>query len=315
MASQGLGREHSVQDLIAKSRDKKGKKFVEKLMPIVLVVISLISVLTTIGIVFTLIFETFEFFQRVSITDYLFGTEWLPFSGSEPLFGVLPLVIGTLKIAVIAACVAVPLGIAAAIYLSEYASDKTRRIIKPILEVLAGVPTIVYGFFALTFVTPLLQELIPSLKIFNALSPGIVVGIMILPMIASLSEDAMSSVPNSIRDGALALGATKLEVSLKVVLPAALSGIIASVVLAVSRAIGETMIVSLAGGATPTFDFNVTGSIQTMTAYIVQVSSGDAGYGTTIYYSIYAVGFTLFVFTLIMNLLAQYISKRFREEY
>lgn len=315
MASQGLGREHSVQDLIAKSRDKKGKKFVEKLMPIVLVVISLISVLTTIGIVFTLIFETFEFFQRVSITDYLFGTEWLPFSGSEPLFGVLPLVIGTLKIAVIAACVAVPLGIAAAIYLSEYASDKTRRIIKPILEVLAGVPTIVYGFFALTFVTPLLQELIPSLKIFNALSPGIVVGIMILPMIASLSEDAMSSVPNSIREGALALGATKLEVSLKVVLPAALSGIIASVVLAVSRAIGETMIVSLAGGATPTFDFNVTGSIQTMTAYIVQVSSGDAGYGTTIYYSIYAVGFTLFVFTLIMNLLAQYISKRFREEY
>ncbi|RHW38517.1 phosphate ABC transporter permease subunit PstC [Lysinibacillus yapensis] len=315
MASQGLGREHSVQDLIAKSRDKKGKRFVEKLMPIVLVTIALISVLTTVGILFTLIFETFEFFQRVSITDYLFGTEWLPFSGSEPLFGVLPLVLGTLKIAVIAACVAVPLGIAAAIYLSEYATDKTRRIIKPVLEVLAGVPTIVYGFFALTFVTPMLQELIPSLKIFNALSPGIVVGIMILPMIASLSEDAMSSVPNSIREGALALGATKLEVSLKVVLPAALSGIIASVVLAVSRAIGETMIVSLAGGATPTFDLNVTGSIQTMTAYIVQVSSGDAGYGTTIYYSIYAVGFTLFIFTLIMNLLAQYISKRFREEY
>ncbi|MFC7684702.1 phosphate ABC transporter permease subunit PstC [Ureibacillus sp. GCM10028918] len=315
MASQGLGKEQSIQEMIAQSRNRKGKKFIEKLMPIILIITALISVLTTIGIVFTLIFETFEFFQRVSITDYLFGKEWLPFSGSEPLYGILPLVLGTLKVSVIAACVAVPLGIGAAIYLSEYASDKTRRTIKPILEVLAGVPTIVYGFFALTFVTPLLQELIPSLKIFNALSPGIVVGIMILPMIASLSEDAMSSVPNSIREGALALGATKLEVSIKVVLPAALSGIIASVVLAVSRAIGETMIVSLAGGATPTFDFNVTGSIQTMTAYIVQVSSGDAGYGTTIYYSIYAVGFTLFVFTLIMNLLAQYISKRFREEY
>ncbi|MBD8027750.1 phosphate ABC transporter permease subunit PstC [Ureibacillus sp. Re31] len=315
MASQGLEKKHSIQDMIAQSRNKKGKKFIEKCMPIILVITALISVLTTIGIVMTLIFETFEFFQRVSITDYLFGTEWLPFSGSEPLYGVLPLILGTLKVSVIAACVAVPLGIAVAIYLSEYASDKTRRIIKPILEVLAGVPTIVYGFFALTFVTPILQELIPSLKIFNALSPGIVVGIMILPMIASLSEDAMSSVPNSIREGALALGATKLEVSLKVVLPAALSGIIASVVLAVSRAIGETMIVSLAGGATPTFDMNVTGSIQTMTAYIVQVSSGDAGYGTTIYYSIYAVGFTLFVFTLLMNLLAQFISKRFREEY
>jgi len=315
MASHGLGKEQSIQELIAKSRNKKGKKIIEKLMPIILIITALISVLTTIGIVCTLIFETFEFFQRVSITDYLFGKEWLPFSGSAPVYGVLPLILGTLKVSLIAACVAIPLGIAAAIYLSEYASDKNRRIIKPILEVLAGIPTIVYGFFALTFVTPILQVLIPSLKIFNALSPGIVVGIMILPMIASLSEDAMSSVPNSIREGALALGATKLEVALKVVLPAALSGIIASIVLAISRAIGETMIVSLAGGATPVFDFNVTGSIQTMTAYIVQVSSGDAGYGTTIYYSIYAVGFTLFVFTLIMNLLAQYISKRFREEY
>lgn len=215
----------------------------------------------------------------------------------------------------IAIGVAVPIGLSVAIYLSEYASDKTRKIMKPILEVLAGVPTIVYGFFALTFVTPILQTLIPSLKLFNALSPGIVVGIMILPSIISLSEDAMNSVPNAIREGALALGATKLEVSLKVVLPAALSGIVASIVLGISRAIGETMIVSLAGGATPTFDFNITGSIQTMTAYIVQVSSGDAGYGTTIYYSMYAVGFTLFIFTLLMNLVAQYISKRFREEY
>lgn len=305
----------SVQSMIAASRNKKSKKIIEKLVPIALFLAAAISVLTTFGIVFTLIFETFEFFTRISITDYIFGTEWLPFSGKEPLYGVLPLILGTFKVTLIAILVAVPFGLGAAIYLSEYASDKTRRMIKPILEVLAGVPTIVYGFFALTFVTPLLQQIIPSLKIFNAVSPGIVVGIMILPMIASMSEDAMSSVPNSIREGALGLGSTKFEVAVKVVLPAALSGIVASVVLAVSRAIGETMIVSLAGGSTPTFEFGFTGSIQTMTAYIVQVTTGDAGYGTTIYYSIYAVGFTLFIFTLAMNLLAQYISKRFREEY
>lgn len=305
----------SVQSMIAASRKKKSKKIIEKLVPIVLFLAAALSVLTTFGIIFTLIFETFEFFTRVSITDYIFGKEWLPFSGKEPLYGVLPLILGTFKVTLIAVIVAVPFGLGAAIYLSEYASDKTRRIIKPILEVLAGVPTIVYGFFALTFVTPMLQEIIPSLKIFNALSPGIVIGIMILPMIASMSEDAMSSVPSSIREGALGLGSTKFEVAIKVVLPAALSGIIASVVLAVSRAVGETMIVSLAGGSTPTFEFGFTDSIQTMTAYIVQVSTGDAGYGTTIYYSIYAVGFTLFIFTLAMNLLAQYISKRFREEY
>lgn len=305
----------SVQSMIAASRNRKSKKIIEKLVPIALFLAAALSVLTTFGIVFTLIFETFEFFSRISITDYIFGTEWLPFSGKEPLYGVLPLILGTFKVTFIAILVAVPFGLGAAIYLSEYASDKTRRIVKPILEILAGVPTIVYGFFALTFITPALQEIIPSLKIFNAVSPGIVVGIMILPMIASMSEDAMSSVPNSIREGALGLGSTKFEVAIKVVLPAALSGIVASVVLAVSRAIGETMIVSLAGGSTPTFEFGFTDSIQTMTAYIVQVSTGDAGYGTTIYYSIYAVGFTLFIFTLAMNLLAQYISKRFREEY
>ena len=305
----------SVQQMIADTQGKGMKRLIEKLMPILLFTAATLSVLTTFAIVFTLIFETFEFFQRVSITDYLFGTEWLPFSSKEPMFGILPLIVGTLKVTFIAIIVAVPLGIASAVYLSEYASDNARRVIKPILEVLAGVPTIVYGFFALTFVTPVLQQLIPSLKVFNALSPGIVVGIMILPMITSLSEDAMSSVPQSMREGALGLGSTKLEVSLKVVLPAALSGIIASVVLAVSRAIGETMIVSLAAGSTPKFEFGVTDSVQTMTAYIVQVATGDAGYGTTIYYSIYAVGFTLFIFTLVMNLLAHYISKRFREEY
>ncbi|MEK5332295.1 MULTISPECIES: phosphate ABC transporter permease subunit PstC [unclassified Lysinibacillus] len=315
MVSHKENKTSSVQQLIANSRNHKTKKIVEKAMPALLFSAALISILTTFGIVFTLIFETFEFFKRVSITDFLFGTQWLPFSGKEPLFGILPLIAGTLKVTFIAVAVAVPFGIASAIYLSEYASEKIRRTVKPILEVLAGVPTIVYGFFALTFVTPLLQGIIPQLKLFNALSPGIVVGIMILPMITSLSEDAMSSVPNSMREGALALGATKFEVAIKVVLPAALSGIIASVVLAISRAIGETMIVSLAGGSTPKFDLDVTDSIQTMTAYIVQVSTGDAGYGTTIYYSIYSVGFTLFIFTLVMNLIAHYISKRFREVY
>ncbi|WP_439645997.1 phosphate ABC transporter permease subunit PstC [Mesobacillus boroniphilus] len=293
---------------------KSGHMFIEKLMPILLLLTAIVSVLTTLGIVFTLIFETFMFFDRVSIVEFLTAKSWYPFS-QEGSYGIMPLISGTLRVSLIAVIVAVPIGLASAIYLSEYASDKTRRLIKPILEVLAGIPTIVYGFFALTFVTPILREIVPGLEIFNALSPGIVIGIMITPMIASLSEDAMSAVPNSMREGALALGATKFEVTMKVILPAALSGIVASIVLAISRAIGETMIVAVAGGSTPNLDWSVTGSIQTMTAYIVQVSTGDAGYGTTIYYSIYAVGMTLFLFTLVMNMLAQYISRRFREEY
>ncbi|AOH55715.1 phosphate ABC transporter permease subunit PstC [Peribacillus muralis] len=296
--------------------EKKSKKKVdvEKIIPKLLFLMAAISVFTTIGIILTLIFETFIFFDRVSIVEFFTASKWLPFA-SVPSFGIMPLIVGTLKITLIAAVVAVPVGLATAIFLSEYASEKTRRIIKPILEVLAGIPTIVYGFFALTFVTPVLRELFPSLDMFNALSPGIVVGIMIMPMVASLSEDALVSVPKSIREGAYALGATKLETTIKVVLPAAISGIVASIVLGLSRAIGETMIVSVAGGSTPSMNMDVTSSIQTMTAYIVQVSSGDAGYGTTIYYSIYAVGMTLFVFTLVMNLLAQFISRRFREEY
>lgn len=301
--------------MIAQSKGKKNKKFIEKLIPVILFLIASVSVLTTIGIVMTLIIETITFFTRVPITDFLLGTTWLPFSNKEAQFGIWPLIVGTLKVTAIAILVAVPIGLSAAIYLSEYATDNVRRVIKPVLEVLAGVPTIVYGFFALTFVTPVLQSLFPEIKIFNAISPGIVVGIMIIPMIASLSEDAMSSVPKSIRDGALAMGSTKFEVAMKITVPAAFSGIIASVVLGISRAIGETMIVSLAAGSTPKFDGDFAGSIQTMTAYIVQVSKGDAGYGTTIYYSIYAVGFTLFLFTMAMNILAGYMSKRFREEY
>jgi phosphate transport system permease protein len=306
----------SVRQMIQNNKKNKGSlKIVESVMPKLFLTSALISILTTFGILFTLIFETITFFKEVSIIEFFTGSSWFPFSHTSPTYGIWPLISGTLLITVIAMLVAIPIGLAAAIYLSEFASDKMRRIIKPILEVLAGIPTIVYGFFALGFVTPLLKNFIPDLSIYNALSAGIVVGIMIIPMVASLSEDAMSSVPNAMREGALGLGSTRLEVSLKVVLPAALSGVIASFVLAISRAIGETMIVALAAGSNPVATLDVTQSIQTMTAYMVQVFGGDVGYGTTLYYSVYAVGMTLFVFTFIMNILAQYISRRFREEY
>ncbi|WP_240374751.1 phosphate ABC transporter permease subunit PstC [Bacillus piscicola] len=305
----------SVRERIERNTKRRGMtKLTETLMPNVFLICAIISILTTIGIIITLISETLSFFQAVSIIEFMMSSEWYPLH-NDASYGIRPLLTGTLVIAFIAMCIAIPFGLASAIFLSEYASDKTRRTVKPILEVLAGVPTIVYGFFALTFVTPILQHLIPSLSIYNALSPGIVVGIMIIPMVASLSEDAMSAVPDSLRQGAFALGSTRLEVAVKVVLPAAFSGIIASFVLAVSRAIGETMIVTVAGGANPTASIDITSAVQTMTAYIVQISLGDAGYGTTEYYSIYAVGMTLFIFTLIMNLLAHFISKRFREVY
>ncbi|WP_100402335.1 phosphate ABC transporter permease subunit PstC [Bacillus sp. FJAT-42315] len=304
-----------VQELLEKKYNSGFLNRSEKIIPVVLFIMAAVSVLTTIGIVFTLIFETFTFFRDISLVEFFTAKEWYPFSESEATYGILPLVIGTLKITAIASLTAVPIGLGVAIYLSEYASDTVRKIMKPVLEVLAGVPTIVYGFFALTFVTPLLRSIFPSVEMFNAISPGIVVGIMIIPMIVSLSEDALSSVPQAVRQGSLALGATKWETTWRVAMPAALSGILASIVLAISRAIGETMIVTIAGGSTPTASLDLTASLQTMTSYIVQVSTGDAGFGTTIYYSIYAVGFTLFIFTLAMNVLAQRISKRFREEY
>ncbi|RWZ60068.1 phosphate ABC transporter permease subunit PstC [Halobacillus fulvus] len=303
----------NVQELIENNKRKTsiGAK-IERVIPWFLLLCAIVSVLTTLGILFTLLRESIGFFSDVSIWDFYTGTEWSPWSGS---YGVAPLIGGTLLITLIATIVAVPLGLMSAIFLSEYASDKVRRIIKPVLEVLAGIPTVVYGYFALTFITPMFQGIIPDLGIFNALSGGFVVGIMIIPMVASLSEDAMNSVPNALREGAYGLGATKLEVVFKVVLPAAFSGIVASIVLAISRAIGETMIVTVAAGATPNLTFNPTESIQTMTAFIVQAATGDTSFGSTIYYSLYAVGMTLFVFTLIMNLFAQYISRKFREEY
>jgi phosphate transport system permease protein len=294
-----------VQELLEKKYNGGFLNRKEKLIPVILFFMAAVSVLTTLGIVLTLIFETFTFFRDVSVVEFFTATEWYPFSDTEAVYGIWPLILGTLKITLIASLFAVPIGLAVALYLSEYASVRTRKFMKPILEVLAGVPTIVYGFFALTFVTPVLRDLFPSIELFNAISPGIVVGIMIIPTIVSLSEDALSSVPEPVRHGALAIGSTKWETASKVIFPAALSGIL----------IGETMIVSIAAGSTPSAALELTSSLQTMTSYIVQVTTGDAGFGTTIYYSIYAVGFTLFVFTLAMNVLAQFISKRFREEY
>lgn len=307
--------EINVREIIAKN--KKSMSFgnvTEFIMPKILLLIAIISVLTTLGIVLTLLKETIEFFKDVPFIQFFTGTVLKPL-GENAQFGILPLVTGTLISTAIAMVVAIPIGLMTAIYLSEYASDKVRRIIKPILELLAGIPTIVYGFFALTFVTPLLRSFIPGLEPTNILSPGLVMGIMIIPMVASLSEDAMSSVPNAMREGALALGATKLEVTWKVVIPAAISGIIASFVLGISRAIGETMIVTIASGSSKNFTFDITQSMQTMTAYIVEVTGGDAPAGSTLYFSLYAVAMTLFVFTLIMNLVAQYVSRKFREEY
>jgi phosphate transport system permease protein len=305
----------NVRELIAKNKQTVSLgNIIEKLMPKVLLLIAIISVFTTLGIVLTLLMETIEFFKDVPFVQFFTGTVLKPL-GDNAQFGILPLINGTLISTVIAMIVAIPIGLMTAIYLSEYASDKVRRILKPILELLAGIPTIVYGFFALTFVTPLLRSFIPGLEPTNILSPGLVMGIMIIPMVASLSEDAMSSVPNAMREGALALGATKLEVTWKVVIPAAISGIIASFVLGISRAIGETMIVTIASGSSKNFTFDITQSMQTMTAYIVEVTGGDAPAGSTLYFSLYAVAMTLFVFTLIMNLVAQYVSRKFREEY
>ncbi|MAP37244.1 MAG: phosphate ABC transporter permease subunit PstC [Chloroflexi bacterium] len=273
-----------------------------------------LSILTTVAILVTLIYQASSFFFEVSLWEFLTGTRWTPILKPRA-YGVLPLVSGTLLITLIAAAVALPIGLMTAIFLSEYAPDKIRRIIKPILEILAGIPTVVYGYFALTFVTPLLQGIFDNLIIFNALSAGLVMGVMIIPMVSSLSEDAMMSVPRSLREAAYALGATRYEVSLRVIVPAALSGIIAAFILALSRAIGETMLVTIAAGATPRMSFDPMESIQTMTAYIVQLSLGEAAVGSLEYNTIFAVGLLLFVMTFVMNLLGFWVVRRFREVY
>lgn len=290
------------------------KNWFDKMVPKILFLAALVSVITTLGIVATLIFDTVKFFQMVSFSE-VFSTELAPLRAQNPTFGILPLINGTVFSSLIAMAVAGPVGLTAAIYLSQFASERVRNFLKPIMEILAGIPTIVYGFFAYSFVTPLLMKVIPGLGAKNVLSPGLVMGVMIIPIVASLSEDAMNSVPKTISEAALGLGSTRFEVAIKVVLPAAISGIMASFVLGISRAIGETMIVTIASGSSKAFTFDITQSMQTMTSYIVEFTSGDAGTGTAGYYSLYAVGLILLLFTLVMNLIAQYISHRFREEY
>jgi phosphate transport system permease protein len=272
------------------------------------------SILVTVGIIAVLITETAAFFREVPIQEFLFGTEWTPLF-SEKRFGVLPLVGGTALASAIAMAVALPSGLLVAIYLSEYAPPQVRRLVRPILELLAGVPSVVYGYFALQFVTPLLRGFVPGLAGFNALSPGIVMGIMILPLVSSLSEDALHSVPKGLREGAYALGSTKMQTTLRVIVPAALSGISAAAILGISRAIGETMIVAIAAGQQPRLTLDPRVPVETMTAYIVQVSLGDTPTGTLEYRTIFAVGMLLFASTFILNLVSNRLRDRFRQVY
>ncbi|MBI2328078.1 MAG: phosphate ABC transporter permease subunit PstC [Chloroflexi bacterium] len=275
---------------------------------------ALVSIATTIGIVVSLLSQALGFFGEVSLWEFLTGSRWAPILVPRS-FGVLPLVVGTLLVTVIAAAVAMPLGLGTAIFLSGYAPESARRIIKPALEVLAGIPTVVYGYFAITLVSPLLQRVFLDMLIFNALSAGLVMGLMIIPMVSSLSEDAMLAVPRSLKEGAYALGATRLEVALRVTVPAALSGIVAAFILALSRAIGETMLVTIAAGATPRMTINPLESIQTMTAFIVQLSLGETPRGSLEYNTIFAVGFLLFLMTLMMNVLGHWVVRRWQERY
>jgi phosphate transport system permease protein len=274
-----------------------------------------ISVLTTLAIIVTLLEETVGFFREVSIVEFITDTRWTPQFRPQH-FGILPLLSGTVLVAAGGAAIALPAGLLTAIFLSEYAPGWLRGIVKPVLEILAGVPTVVFGFFALTFVSQdVVQKIFPGTPIFNAASAAVVVGIMIIPLVSSLSEDAMSAVPQSLREGAYALGGNRFEVATRVVVPAALSGIVASFILAISRAVGETMIVALAAGATPNLTWNPLESVQTMTAYIVQVSLGDTPQGSLEFRTIFAVATTLFVMTLGLNLVSQYLLQRFREVY
>ena len=286
----------------------------ERLIQAGLIFCTLVSILTTAGVVFVLFFDALQFFGEISFIDFITGTKWTPLFQSKQ-FGVLALVSATFLTAVLSMVVALPLGLLSAIYLSEYAPEQVSRVTKPVLEVLAGIPTVVYGYFALLFITPLLQGISDKIFVYNGLSASIVMGIMILPMVSSLSEDAMRAVPRSLREGAYALGSTKLEVATRVVVPAALSGIMSASILAISRAVGETMIVTIAAGSKANFTFSPLVPIETMTAFIVQVSKGDTPHGTIEYKTIFAVALLLFAITLVMNLLSQYVVKRFREQY
>ncbi|MFQ5956714.1 MAG: phosphate ABC transporter permease subunit PstC [Candidatus Brocadiales bacterium] len=295
-------------------RRKGGSRIAEVAIRAGLLACAVLSIFTTFGILGILIYETVEFFREVSFLQFFGDTRWTPLFVSKH-FGIWPLLCGTLLVTAIAMAVALPVGLLCAIYLSEYANPAVRKVVKPMLEILAGIPTVVYGYFALLFITPLLQKIIPGMAGFNALSPGIVMGIMILPIVSSLSEDAMYAVPQSLREGAYALGSTKLQVSFLTVVPAAFSGITASFILGVSRAIGETMIVAIAAGLQPRLTANPLQPIETMTAYIVQVSLGDTPHGTIEYNTIFAVGMVLFISTFVLNIISQWLRERFREVY
>tara|TARA_B100001540_G_C15806235_1_gene642197 strand:+ start:1123 stop:1995 length:873 start_codon:yes stop_codon:yes gene_type:complete len=286
----------------------------EKLIKNILKGSALITILTTIGILWVLLSESFSFFKEVSIIEFITDTQWTPLFAKKH-FGIMPLIMGTLLTTFIAISVALPIGLTIAIYLSEYAPRGFRKTIKPMLEVLAAVPTVVYGFFALMVVTPFLQNIIPGMAGFNSLSAGIVMGIMIIPFISSLSEDALSSVPKSLRQASYGMGATRLQTSFKVMVPAASSGIIVSVILAFSRAIGETMIVAIAAGQQPRLTANPLVPVETITAYIVQVCLGDVPHGSLEYQTIFAAGFTLFIFTFLLNNISFWIRSKYREQY
>jgi len=286
----------------------------ETLIKAALGLCALVSILTTVGIVVALLEPALEFFREISVIDFLTGTNWAPLF--EPAhFGVVPLLVGTLLVTVWACIVCIPFGLGSAIYLSEYARPGTRKVLKPALELLAGIPTVVFGYFALTFVTPLLRDIGLNVEIFNALSAGLVMGVMLIPTVASLSEDAMTAVPQNLRDGAYALGATRLQVATRTVVPAAVSGIVASFVLGISRAVGETMIVLIAAGQQPQLTFDPRVGIETMTAFIAATGAGDVPRGTIEYKTIFAVGITLFAITLVLNMFSIRLVRRFREVY
>ncbi len=290
------------------------RRIIGEVMRALLFLAGSVSVLTTIGILYVLISESAVFFAHVPLKEFLTDTMWTPLF-ADPHFGILPLVTATLLVSGVALMVAIPLGTVLALYLSEFAPPRLREMAKPVLELLAGVPTVVYGYFALLFVTPMLQKVIPGLSGFNMLSAGLVMGVMIIPYVVSLSEDAMRAVPDSLREGAFALGFSRLRTALRVVLPAALSGITAAYILSMSRAVGETMVVAIAAGQNPNFTFDLREGAATMTAYIVQVSLGDVPHGSLAYQTIFAVGMALFVITLVFNVLGFALRRRFREVY
>lgn len=295
-------------------QNKKRIRFKETVIERLLFLCSLLSVFTTGAIIFILFSESFGFFKHVSLWQFLTDTQWTPLFSNKH-YGILPLLSGTLLTTLIALLVAVPVGLISAVYLSEYASPRFRNTIKPFMEILAAIPTVVYGYFALLFVTPFLKQIIPGLSGFNALSAGLVMGIMIIPLVSSLSEDAMHAVPMGLREGAYALGSHKIQVAFRIVFPAALSGITASIILAVSRAIGETMIVAIAAGQQPNFTFNPLVPVETITAYIVQISLGDTPHGTLEYKTIFVCGLTLFILTFILNIFSFKLKRRFQEVY